>query len=96
MISSDCAQFVSFLTGIPGTGFIFKKIATTIFKTRLSLKEKAEWILMYHMHKNGTGGLKSAVNHESYIKQKFLITKQERCTQHEQFSALLGINVADY
>ena len=72
MISSDCAQFVSFLTGIPGTGFIFKKTAATIFKTRLSLKEKAEGILMYHMHKNATGGLKSAINHEKLYKTKIL------------------------
>ena len=89
-------SLLAFLLGSQAQGLFFKKIAATIFKTRLSLKEKTEGILMYHMHKNATGGLKSAVNHESYIKQTFLITKQERCTQHEQFSALLGINMADY
>ena len=34
------------------------------------------------------GGVEVPVNHEIQIKQRFSITKQERCTQYEEFNAL--------
>ena len=67
------------------SGFISRKKATTVLKTRLSLKERWEYAAG---SLGGGGGVEVPVNHEIQIKQRFSITKQERCTQYEEFNAL--------
>ena len=65
------------------SGFIFRKV-TTIFKTRLHLKEKRDYILVCHIYENATGG-------EGSWKSWKL-----KYTQHEQFNAILNGKMTYY
>ena len=40
----------------------FRKEAATVFKARLSLKEKAKGLLTHHRHENAAGVMSSTIN----------------------------------
>ena len=72
-----------------------KKKTATVFETRLSLKEKTECLLKWCKPKNAAGGLgdcKFNIIKKFKYNKTFLINKQERSTQYEEFSALFNSN----
>ena len=70
-------------------GLFPNKVLCTVFKTRLSLKEKPENFLMRWGSGSGVSTYCHSILSFHFKIQTFSIKKQERCTQYEKFSASL-------